>query len=127
MSYNDELETYWGHSGPVYKIRCNQFWSNAMISCSADWTVQFWDWRRDESPIFSCHSTDLTDSVNDIEWSPHTSTIFASVCDDGRIEIWDLAVSNINPIFVRKSETREPSRSVVRFCKEYPVLVSGNV
>lgn len=128
LSYNDVQESYSGHVGPVYKVRCNPFLSNIMVSCSADWTVQVWNWRRDEVPLFACHSLDLTDAVNDIEWSPHSSTIFSSVCDDGRVEIWDLAVSNINPIYTKRDrERREAARTMVRFCKEFPVLVSGSV
>ena len=38
FSYNDEVDMYWGHSGPVYKVRCSPFWSNIMLTCSADWT-----------------------------------------------------------------------------------------
>jgi len=126
LSYSDELDTYWGHSGPVYKVKCNPFWPNIMMSCSADWTVQIWDWRKDETPINTCHSIDLMDSVNDIEWSPHSSTIFSSVADDGRIEVWNLASSIHNPVITYKEATNQASRTMVRFCKEYPVLVSGN-
>lgn len=126
LSYNDELDTYWGHAGPVYRVRCNPFWSNIMLTCSADWTVQLWDWRREESSIMTCQSQDLRDAVNDIEWSPHDSTVFSSVSDDGRIELWDLSDSNTKPIVTRKSELRESPRTMVRFCKEFPVLVSGN-
>ncbi|OMJ85725.1 hypothetical protein SteCoe_12921 [Stentor coeruleus] len=126
LSYNDELDTYWGHSGPVYKVRCSPFWSNIMLTCSADWTVQVWDWRRDESPLFACRSQDLNDAVNDIEWSPHSSTIFSNVCDDGRVELWDLSVSNIGPIITKKPEQRGSPGTMVRFCQEFPVLVTGN-
>lgn len=125
LSYNDELDTFWGHSGPVYKVRCSPFWSNIMLTCSADWTIQVWDWRRDELPLFSCRSQDLHDAVNDIEWSPHSSTIFSCVCDDGRVEIWDLKESTIGPIITKKSESRNPG-TMVRFCQEFPVLVTGN-
>ncbi|CAG9331817.1 unnamed protein product [Blepharisma stoltei] len=126
LSYNDELDTYWGHAGPVYKVRCNPFWSNIMLTCSADWTVQIWDWRREENSIMTCQAQDLRDAVNDIEWSPHDSTIFSSVADDGRIELWDLSDSNTKPIVTRKPENRDSPRTMVRFCKEFPVLVSGN-
>jgi WD40 repeat protein len=126
FSYNDEVDMYWGHSGPVYKVRCSPFWSNIMLTCSADWTIQVWDWRREESPLFACRSQDLYDAVNDIEWSPHSSTIFSNVCDDGRVEIWDLSVSNISPIITRKPETRSDPSTMVRFCQEFPVLVTGN-
>ena len=126
LSYNDDLDTYWGHSGPVYKVRCSPFWSNIMLTCSADWTVQVWDWRRDEVPLFSCRSQDLCDSVNDIEWSPHSSTIFSCVCDDGRVEIWDLSKSKTVPIITKKSKTRGDPGTMVKFCQEFPVLVTGN-
>jgi dynein intermediate chain 4, axonemal len=126
LSYNDELDTYWGHSGPVYKVRCSPFWSNIMLTCSADWTVQLWDWRRDETPLFSCRSQDLNDAVNDIEWSPNSSTIFSCVCDDGRVEIWDLDKGNIGPIITKKPEARGDPGTMVRFCQEFPVLVTGN-
>lgn len=48
---------------------------------------------------------DLTDQVNDIQWSPHTSTLFADVCNDGRFEIWDIALNSLNPII-----TNNPSK-----------------
>ena len=42
-------QTYDGHTGPVYRIRCSPFWPQVFLSCSADWTVKIWDQRRDES------------------------------------------------------------------------------
>ena len=36
--------------------------------------------------------------MNDIEWSPYTSSVFASVANDGRIEIWDLFKDNLSPL-----------------------------
>jgi WD40 repeat protein len=125
ISYNDDLETYWGHAGPVYRVRCSPFWSHIMLTCSADWTAAVWNWRSDESPVLSIHSLDLQDSINDIQWSPQSSTIFSLVANDGRIEIWDLAVGNITPTVIHRTEDHTP-RTMVRFCNDYPVLVSGN-
>eukprot|EP00359_Climacostomum_virens_P008697 CAMPEP_0204920000 /NCGR_PEP_ID=MMETSP1397-20131031/17134_1 /ASSEMBLY_ACC=CAM_ASM_000891 /TAXON_ID=49980 /ORGANISM="Climacostomum Climacostomum virens, Strain Stock W-24" /LENGTH=800 /DNA_ID=CAMNT_0052093647 /DNA_START=997 /DNA_END=3396 /DNA_ORIENTATION=- len=125
ISYNDDLETYWGHAGPVYRVRCSPYWSHIMLTCSADWTAAVWNWRRDEVPALSIHSLDLQDSVNDIQWSPQSSTMFSLVANDGRIEIWDLAHSNITPTVMHKSDDLTP-RTMVRFCNDYPVLVSGN-
>ena len=85
-----------------------------------------WDWRREESPLFSYRSQDLYDSVNDIEWSPHSSTIFSCVCDDGRVELWDLSVNKIGPIITKKPGVRGDPATMVKFCKEFPVLVTGN-
>ena len=36
--------------------------------------------------------------VNDICWSPKTSSVFASVAEDGRVEIWDLHRNNLAPM-----------------------------
>jgi WD40 repeat protein len=127
VSYNDDLDTYWGHAGPVYRVRTSPFHSHMMLSCSADWSVLVWNWKRDDPPALTCHSLDLKDAVTDIQWSPNTSTVFASAADDGRIEIWDLAVSNIDPIIVKHGnpEMKIP-RTMVRFNEFFPVLVSGN-
>lgn len=34
----------------------------------------------------------------DIEWNPHISTVFASVCKDGRLELWDIEKNSMDPI-----------------------------
>ena len=40
-SYNEQhLESFFGHSGPVYKLRWSPFADNTFISCSADWTIK---------------------------------------------------------------------------------------
>lgn len=36
VSYNEQtLENFYGHTGPVYKVRCSPFLADAFISCSA--------------------------------------------------------------------------------------------
>ena len=124
FSYTEELETYWGHTGPVYKIRCSPFYKDVFLTCSADWTCQLWHSRREDS-LLTIHSMDLTDAVNDIEWAPGLSTMFAGVADDGRVEVWDIAQSTLKPIIVKTREDRVP-RTVVKFCKQFPVLISGD-
>ena len=72
---------------------------------------------------------DLKQQVNDIEWSPHTSSVFAMVAEDGRLEIWDLK-NNLEP---RKTwwdkndgvEDRTP-KTVVRWSHDNPVIATGN-
>jgi hypothetical protein len=46
-SYTENsLGSFNGHSGPIYKIRCNPFWSTLenpiFLSCGYDWTVRVW-------------------------------------------------------------------------------------
>ena len=80
-------------------MRCNQFFPDVFVTCSADWTCKLWNWRRDQ-PLASFQSLDFSDEVNDIEWSPFNSTVFASACKDGRLELWDLTKKNmLDPIY----------------------------
>lgn len=37
------LESYFGHTGPVYRVRFNPFWSDIFLSCSADWSCRLWN------------------------------------------------------------------------------------
>merc|ERR1719359_1274585 len=82
-SYNEQyLDTYYGHQGPVYKVRCNPFWSHAFLTCSADWTMRLWSTKPlhghpTEKSLQTFMSTDLCDAVNDVYWAPNNSTSFA--------------------------------------------------
>jgi hypothetical protein len=66
----------------------------------------------------------------DIEWSPTTSTVFASVCKDGRLELWDLEKNNMLDPFAyikAKDGERFPEKTLVRFAQEAPVIITGDV
>ncbi|KAK1164200.1 WD repeat-containing protein 78 [Acipenser oxyrinchus oxyrinchus] len=96
-SYNEQyLDTYRAHKGPVYKIAWSPFSPDVFLSCSADWTMQLW--RQDLlKPVLSFTSTNR--AVYDIMWSPKSSTVFGAV-NEGSVEIWDLAVSILDPTVV---------------------------
>ncbi|XP_074858438.1 dynein axonemal intermediate chain 4 isoform X2 [Carettochelys insculpta] len=96
-SYNEQfLETYRAHKGPVYKIAWNPFSTDMFLSCSADWSIILW--RQDSvRPILTFSST--TNVVHDIMWSPKSAFVFAAV-NEGRVEIWDLSVSTLDPLIV---------------------------
>ncbi|KAK1795746.1 hypothetical protein P4O66_001225 [Electrophorus voltai] len=69
---------------------------DVFLSCSADWTIQLW--RQDLfTPILGFTSTHK--AVHDIEWSPRWATVFGAV-NEGRLEIWDLGSSILDPIIV---------------------------
>ena len=133
-SYNEQyLDTYYGHSGPVYRVRCNPFMSHAFLTCSADWTMKLWTTKPPpghppETPLLTFQSTDLYASVNDVIWAPQNSTSFAAAMDDGRIELWDLAEKPLDPIVVHYPQEDKPQRrrTCVRFSPNSPVLVAGD-
>lgn len=107
-SYNEQyLDTYFGHTGPVYKIRTSPFSPDVFLSCSADWTVKLWNQQTAEAPVLSFCSVDLNSVVHDISWSPSSSTVFGSVTGDGRIEIWDLDISTLDPVITHFPEVEK--------------------
>lgn len=82
-----------------------------------------------------CHQISdqaLKAQVNDIEWSPNTSSCFASVTNDGRIEIWDLFTEPLGPVvtYFDKDENGNHDntpKTIVRFSATSPVILSGNL
>ena len=74
----------------------------------------------------------LRDQVNDIEWSPSTSSCFASVTNDGRVEVWDLKIDNLGPIITYFDEDEDGKRvhtpkTIVKFSPTAPVILTGNL
>ena len=124
ISYKDQyIDNYYGHQGPVYKIRCNPFDPNILISCSYDWTVKIWN-SKHNYPVMNLHTNELSHQVNDIEWNSDTSTVFGDVADDGRIEIWDLARSAIQPIIINIDD-KAPRKSI-KFSEGGKIVAAGD-
>jgi len=58
-SYSENyMQTYYGHTGPIYKVRCNPFWHSndcpIFLTCSYDWTVRVWS-EKESSEKLICH------------------------------------------------------------------------
>jgi WD40 repeat protein len=102
VSYNEQtLDNFYGHTGPVYRVRCSPFLSDAFLSCSADWSAMLWSQRSSGSNGGGKAVLKFSgghDAVQDIAWSPNVSTMFALVSREGRVEVWDLDVSPLDPI-----------------------------
>lgn len=130
-SYNEQyLDTYNGHNAPIYRIKCSPFHPDAFLSCSADWTVKLWT-SKDTDYIFDFHSVDLSGVVNDVAWSPNSSTVFASCTGDGRVEVWDLDYSVIDPKVQHRPSKGEAvlgatPLTIVSFSENAPVLATGD-
>mmetsp|Transcript_5903 Transcript_5903/g.10140 ORF Transcript_5903/g.10140 Transcript_5903/m.10140 type:complete len:476 (+) Transcript_5903:2-1429(+) len=133
-SYNEQyLDTYIGHSGPVYKVRSNPFLSQAFLTCSADWTMKLWTTKpipghQNDTALLTFQSQDLCDAVNDVCWAPRNSTSFAAAMDDGRVELWDLSEKPLDPLVVHypRDLQHQRKRTCVRFSPNSPVLIAGD-
>lgn len=136
MSYSEQyLDTYYGHAGPIYRIRCNPFWHKddcpIFLTCSYDWTVRVWH-AKEKQKLVCLQIESLKEQVNDICWSPHTSSVFASVANDGRVEVWDLKRDPLQPLLTHFDKDAEGTeiktpKTIVRFGKTSPVVLTGSL
>ena len=127
---------YYGHMGPIYRVRCNPFWHPndcpIFMTCSYDWTVRIWHEKDSECKLVCHQISNLQQQVNDVCWSPNTSSVFASVANDGRIEIWDLKRDSLGPQLYQWDKDAEGNdihvpKTVVKFSKTSPVILTGSV
>lgn len=118
-SYGEHyLESYQGHTGPVYAVKWNNLDNDIFLSCSADWTVKIWD-KNQKTPIHSIESFSSSNMmtsekvqelqqksnaknlqssiIQDVDWVPNSKTVFGSVGVSGSLEIWDLGFSTLKP------------------------------
>lgn len=121
-SYNEQfLESYFGHTGPIYALVWSPFVPDVFLSCSADWSIRLW--HQDKSrPILNFFSS--TKPVYDIAWSPKSSTVFACV-NEGAVEVWDLNISTLDPIIVN-NPTSGAKQTSVTFSKNSDCLLVGD-
>lgn len=122
VSYNEQtLATYASHTGPCYKIRCSPFHPDVFLSCSADWTIKLWFQRQTEEPLLTRQSG--SDYVMDVSWSPSSASCFGSVTRDGRVEIWDLAQSPLDPVVQLRTQK---ACTTILFGVNAPIVAVGD-
>jgi dynein intermediate chain 1 len=121
-AYNAKfLTTYEAHGMAVYGLKWNSYHDGVFVSCSADWSVKVWD---HEYPL-SLFEFDLGAAVGDVAWAPFSSTLFAAVCANGFLHIFDLAISKTEAVHVSQI-IKKGKLTHVSFNSEYPVLVLGD-
>ncbi|KAJ3102385.1 WD repeat-containing protein 78 [Phlyctochytrium planicorne] len=121
-SYNEQyLATQFGHTGAVYKVKWSPFLPGYYLSCSADWTVRLWG-VDDEEAIFKFQSG--KDAITDVAWSVNNSTVFGCVSNDGRMEIWDLQFSVLDPAILHTVLDRR--LTAIIFATRSPTVLIGD-
>lgn len=120
------------HTAPILQIMHSPFVKEAFLTCSADWSTKLWTTASFDGK--ACHSSlssvNLRSAVNDIAWSPTVSTVFALVANDGRIEIYDLYHSLLDPKETIKPSAAEGSINMKRttccFTSDGSSLITGS-
>ena len=133
ISYNEQyLDTYEPHSGPVYRLRFAPWWGDIFLSCSADWTMSLFH-MKSNTPLLTFHSGGEDFSINDISWCPRNSTVFGAVTADAKLQIWDIAVSDIDPVIsldtnegIEEDETEAMDTTGTNCSNSGPGTSSGN-
>ncbi|TGZ68952.1 hypothetical protein CRM22_003998 [Opisthorchis felineus] len=122
-SYNEQyLETFFGHTAPVYQIEWSPFVPDVFLSCSADWTIKLW--HLDHTSALISIQTHIS-MVSSISWSPYHSVIFASA-NESALEIWNLDSSTIEPYVVETVSSDSNMTSVLFSECSDSVLVGDN-
>jgi len=121
VSYNEQvLRTYYGHTGPVYRLQCSPFDANKFITCSADWSINIWSQNK-SSPMLSLQSSS-NETVVDCCWSPFNSCLFASASESGILSIWNLEKNKKDPII---SKDTKMAIKEIMFAPNAPAILCG--
>jgi WD40 repeat protein len=115
------MYTVFGHSGPVYQCKWSPIENSVYLSCGADWTIRLWKTETDQ-PLCEFQSGKFP--VNDICWSNHCSSVFGSVSDDGKVEIWDLSFSLLTPVIAHS--VLDHSLMRLSFSPDAPSVLTGD-
>ena len=124
-SYAEQyLESFFGHTGPVYQVAWSPYSPSLFLSCSADWTIRLWS--EDQSAALLTLQSG-NESVSDIAWLPLNSTVFGAVTGSGKLEIWDVNESILKPQVTHSfaSTGVGVSLSKLLFSQTAPVVVCG--
>jgi hypothetical protein len=129
VSYNEQtLDNFFGHTSAVFRVRCSPFVPDAFISCSADWSSALWT-QKESRPIISFHSG--ASMVRDVRWAPGNSCVFAAAHQDGRLELWNLQRTALDPVISHRVSSAvgdgeaAAAVSCVLFGPTSPVLLAG--
>lgn len=81
------------------------------LTTSADGTAKLWKMTAVDGAkeMFQFRSNELSPIIRSVAWSPIVASVFALTREDGRLEIWDIAKSKREPIFVELNKSEKKS------------------
>eukprot|EP00762_Andalucia_godoyi_P000489 ANDGO_03107.mRNA.1 ciliary len=129
-SYSEQyLEHFSSHAAPAFRARFNPKNPSYFASVSGDWTIGIWHTDHPSAPIISTTNNEK-DGFVDVAWHPILECVLATVTQKGRVDIWNLATSIIDPvssIFFFDPETDKKSEASLSSSAFPPRKVSSVV
>ena len=112
------------HSPPVISLSFNKFHQEVYATSGTDWSVKIW--REEETePLQTFDYAPYY--VNELEFAPYSSTIFASVSSDGILYIYDIAINRYKEICKTEViEANDGCLTSVKFHPKWPIILVGD-
>ncbi|RYG52706.1 hypothetical protein EON67_00565 [archaeon] len=79
----------------------------------------------DETFPTAIMSFDLNTSVGDVAWAPYSSTVFAAVTDEGKVNVYDLHANKHEQLCEQKI-VKKAKCTHVQFSARAPILLVGD-
>jgi dynein intermediate chain 1 len=106
----------------VYRVVYNAFYTEVLLTASADWTVKLWE-QSTTKPVlifdFGC-------PVADIAWAPYSSTVFAVATAEGKLLVYDLDFNKFDPICSQQIVGGKSKLTRVAFSPFDPIVLVGD-
>ena len=112
------------HDGPINRVAFSPHWPEVFLTCSSDWTMSLFHTKL-KTALFSLHVTGEDHAITDLCWCPGNSTLFAAVTAMGRLQVWDLNTSSIDPVI--NLDTSVSEQQPVYSEKERETLTRGDL
>ncbi|RWS31020.1 WD repeat-containing protein 24-like protein [Leptotrombidium deliense] len=86
-SFHISDQVYSHHKRTVHKVCFHPCEAHLLLSGSQDGTMKLFDLRKHE---VSTEFNSLSESVRDVQFSPHSEVQFAAVQENGNVQLWDM-------------------------------------
>jgi len=120
-----EPEEFTAHSPPLLNLTYNRFHTAVFASTGADWSVKIWREGQTNEPL---QLYDYAPSyATDIQFAPHSSTVFSVVTSNGELFIYDIDINRYEAICrTPVVETQDGALTAVCFHPKWPVILIGD-